>query len=116
MARALNPGGLEQVILLALIHLGGDHAYGLSIHEHIQERTGKFLNPAAVYITLDRLLKKGYVVSRLGDPTPERGGRAKRFFKITGLGEKALRESFATMTKMAGELKTGLEAWKESVT
>ncbi len=110
MARVLNPGGLEQLILVTLIHLGDD-AYGLSIHKQIQDRTGRSINPAAVYITLDRLVKKGYVSSSLGDPTPERGGRAKRYFKITGLGETALKESlasFASVARMVGDIDSGL--------
>lgn len=108
MPRGLNPGGLEQLVLIALIRLG-DHAYGVNIHRQIQERTGRSINPAAIYITLDRLGKKGYVSSSLAEHTPERGGRAKRYFKITGLGESALRESFASVARMVGDLKPSLE-------
>jgi len=103
-----NPGGLEQLVLIAILRLG-DKAYGVTIQTQIEERTCRPVATAAIYITLDRLAKKGYISSELGEPTPERGGRAKKYFKITALGEKALRDSLSLIAKMVGDLRPGLE-------
>ena len=70
-------GDFEQLILLALVRLGSD-AYGVTIRREIEERTGRVISPGALYTALDRLEKRGFVSSRLGDPTPERGGKRKR--------------------------------------
>ncbi|HEY7450655.1 MAG TPA: helix-turn-helix transcriptional regulator, partial [Vicinamibacterales bacterium] len=67
--------------MLALVRLN-DHAYGVSVRQEIEKRTGRDVSIGAIYATLDRLEAKGYVTSRLGDPTPERGGRSKRFFRV----------------------------------
>ena len=76
-------------VLLAILRLG-DRAYGVTIREEIHERTDREPAPGALYTTLDRLEEKGLVRSHLGEPTPERGGRAKRFFEVTALGVKAV--------------------------
>ena len=99
---------LELLVLIAVLQLH-ENAYGVTIQKEIENRTGKAVAPSAVYITLDRLVKKGYIATELGEPTPQRGGRAKRYFRILGLGEKALKESFASVAKMAGDLKPALE-------
>jgi len=85
-------GGFEQLILLALAHLG-EEAYGVSIRKEIGARTGRDVNIGAVYATLDRLETKGLAESRTGEATAERGGRAKRYFRLTGAGATALEES-----------------------
>jgi len=82
-------GEFEQFVLLAILRLG-DHAYGVAIREEIRERTGREPAPGALYTTLDRLEDKGLIASRLGDPTPQRGGRAKRFFKVSEVGVEAV--------------------------
>jgi PadR family transcriptional regulator len=92
-------GELEQLVLLAAGHLGDD-AYAVSIRDEIERRTGISLGRSSVYVTLDRLDRKGYVTSRLGDPTPERGGKAKRCFKITGAGARALASAEAAIARM----------------
>ena len=84
-----NPGHFEQIVLLALLRLGPS-AYGVTIHREIGERTGNDASIGAVYTTLSRLEEKGYVKSRMGEPTEERGGRAKKYFAITGAGQLAL--------------------------
>ncbi len=92
-------GELEQVVLLALARLQ-DRAYGMAIHRDIEERTGRDVAIGSVYRALDRLERKGYVSSHLGEPTPERGGRAKRFYAIESPGLSALhksREMFARL-------------------
>ena len=89
MAPEINLGEFEQLILLAILRLG-DRAYGVTIRTEISERAGRTVAPGALYTALDRLEDKGLVKSRVGDPTPQRGGRAKRFFTVTASGTKAL--------------------------
>lgn len=99
MAKGDHLGYFEQLVLLAVVHLGDD-AYGMTVRREISERTGRDVSIGAVYATLDRLEEKGYVKSWAGDPTLKRGGRAKRFFRIQAPGIIALRESreaFAAM-------------------
>jgi PadR family transcriptional regulator PadR len=81
----------EELILLAILSLGGN-AYGLSILEFLQERTGNVWSFAQIYDPLDRLTRKGYVRKRPGGSTPERGGRPKSFYKMTAEGRDALLE------------------------
>lgn len=78
-------GEFEQVVLLAILRLK-DSAYGVSIRNEITACTEREPSPGSLYTTLDRLEEKGLVTSRFGDPTPERGGRAKRFFEVTEKG------------------------------
>lgn len=82
-------GELEQVVLLAILRLG-ERAYGVSIRAEIETCTGREVTPGALYTTLDRLEDKGFIASRFGDPTPVRGGRAKRFFTVTAIGVEAV--------------------------
>lgn len=82
-------GELEQLVLLAVVRLEDD-AYAVSIRDEIERRTGIALGRSSIYVTLDRLDRKGYLTSKLGAPTPERGGKAKRSFAITGSGRRAL--------------------------
>lgn len=85
-------GEFELVVLLALARLGSD-AYGVSIYEEIQRITRRDASIPAVYVTLTRLEKKALVSSRVGEPTDERGGRAKKFFKVEPAGADALKRS-----------------------
>jgi PadR family transcriptional regulator PadR len=82
-------GEFEQVVLLAILRLG-DNAYGVTIRAEITDCTRREPSPGALYTTLDRLEEKGLAKSRLGDPTPERGGRAKRYFSVTKPGRAAI--------------------------
>jgi PadR family transcriptional regulator PadR len=82
-------GEFEQVVLLAIMRLD-DGAYGVTIGREIRDCTGRNPAPGALYNTLDRLEDKGMVTSRLGDPTPERGGRPKRLFTVTSNGVKSV--------------------------
>ena len=99
-------GSLELIVLLALVRLKAN-AYGMTIRREIEERTGRNLSIGAVYATLDRLESKGYVSSFLGEPTAERGGRAKRLFRIEAEGNQALRASQDAIRKMTLGLPTG---------
>ncbi len=98
-------GEFEFVVLLAVLGLKSG-AYPLSIRDAIEAKTNRVVSRAAVFITLERLEDKGYLSSRYGDPTPVRGGRAKRFFSPTAAGLAAARQSLNTVTAMA----RGLEA------
>ncbi len=99
MAKSDNLGEFEQIALLALMRLRAN-AYGASIRQEIAERTGRDVSVGAVYTTLERLKRKGFVSSARGEPTPERGGRAKRYYKIEAPGEHALQRSRETMDRM----------------
>lgn len=92
-------GEFEHLILLSVLRLG-ENAYGASVVEEIEGRTGRSVNHAAAYLTLRRLEEKGWIESELGDPTPERGGRAKRFFKLRPEGILRLQESRADLVSM----------------
>lgn len=85
-------GELEQMVLLAILRLGDD-AYGMSIRDEMASRVGRELSRSAAYITLERLAKKGYLTTRMGDPSPVRGGRAKRYYQLSDAGREALRDS-----------------------
>ena len=78
-------GNFELMVMLALIRLG-DEAYGVPISQEIEERSGRDVAIGSVYAALERLERKGLVASKLGEATPERGGRAKRYFRVTGKG------------------------------
>jgi len=92
-------GELEQVVLLAVVRLGGA-AYAVSIRDEIRERTGIDLSRGTVYVSLERLERKGLLESWFADPTPERGGKAKRYFKATATALRALAENRAVMARM----------------
>ncbi len=100
MAKPDSLGHFEQLVLTAILGLRED-AYGVTIHARVQELVRpRSVALGAVYITLDRLEDKGMVASWLTDPTPERGGRAKRCYRLEGLGERALQESAVTAKRM----------------
>lgn len=85
-------GPLELTVLLAVARLGDD-AYGLAIRRDLAARTGRDHSVGAIYTTLGRLEAKGFVGSQMTEPLPVRGGRARREFRITGSGERALHEA-----------------------
>ena len=92
MDPALYLGEFEQLILLAILRLGGN-AYGVTIRAELIARAQRAVTPGALYTALDRLETKGLLTSRMGDPTPQRGGRAKRYVTVTAAGIKALRRA-----------------------
>jgi len=92
-------GGFELQVLLAVMRLGQD-AYGVPIADTLEEVSGREINAGSIYITLDRLESKGLVTSRLGESTPERGGRAKTYFRLTGKGVRAVRAAQRTLVKL----------------
>jgi DNA-binding PadR family transcriptional regulator len=101
-------GQFEQLVLTAILTLGDD-AYGVTVHARVAELAEpKAVSLGAVYVTLDRLEDKGFIASWRSDPTPERGGRAKRCYRLEGTGERALQESAAAIRRMHEVLT---EAW-----
>jgi PadR family transcriptional regulator, regulatory protein PadR len=94
-------GEFERTVLMALVRLGPE-AYGVTIRKEISMRLGRDANVGAVYTTLDRLEEKGFVTSRWGERTPQRGGRAKRHFEITAPGQRALSDSLLAISRMSG--------------
>jgi len=99
MARREFLGGFELLVLLALIRLG-DEAYGVPISEAIEKSSGREVALGSVYITLERLERRGLVSSELGEPTAVRGGRAKTYFRITGKGLREVRQAQRTLIKL----------------
>jgi len=89
------PGEFEQAVLLALVRLG-EQAYGVRIRAELETRLHRAVSIGAVYTTLDRLVAKGYVTTSLGEPTAERGGRAKKFFHLAAPGLAALNHARQT--------------------
>jgi len=98
-----NLGELEQVLLLALLRLGGD-SYGAAVRAEILERTGRSITPGAIYPTLDRLEQRGLLRSRVGGATAERGGRARRYFKVTAAGQREIRAAWRQTAALAAGL------------
>ena len=101
MGNSNRLGEFEQCVLLAT-HQLHENAYGMTVRREIAERTDREVSIGAVYTTLDRLERKGFVKSWRGEPTPERGGRAKRYFKIQAPGIRALKRSAQDFIRMGG--------------
>jgi PadR family transcriptional regulator, regulatory protein PadR len=108
MVRAESVGHFEQLVLTAILALR-EGAYGVTVQSKVQELAGsRSVSPGAIYITLDRLEDKGLVSSWLSDPTPERGGRAKRCYRLEDAGVRALEESASTAKRI---LDAVAEVW-----
>ncbi len=89
-------GEFEVVVLLAILRLGAD-AYGTTVRDEIERRTGRAVSRGAVYITCERLEEKGLLKSAVGEPLPERGGRPRRFYRVSARGMKSLRSSLGML-------------------
>jgi DNA-binding PadR family transcriptional regulator len=97
-------GEFEHIVVLALLRLG-DRAYGVTVRQEIEVRIVREVSIGAVYATLDRLEAKGYVKSQFGDPTPERGGRSKRFFRVSAKGVAAVNRTHRALQSMTEGLR-----------
>ncbi|MGH9685890.1 MAG: PadR family transcriptional regulator [Candidatus Acidiferrales bacterium] len=97
-------GDFEHLVMLALLRLG-DEAYGVTVRQEIASRTHRDVSIGAVYATLDRLQSKGYVKSQMGEATPQRGGKRKRFFRVTAKGAEAVNRTHRALRSMAEGLK-----------
>jgi PadR family transcriptional regulator, regulatory protein PadR len=100
-------GEFEELVLLAILRLD-DNAYGTTIRQTVEEIGERFTSIGALYATLDRLEQKGFISSRQGEATPERGGRAKKYFKMEGTGLMALREADRIRKRLAAGIKPEL--------
>jgi PadR family transcriptional regulator, regulatory protein PadR len=101
-------GEFELMLLLTLIRLGDD-AYGVPLSRELAVRRGREVSVGSVYAALDRLELKGLVRSTLGESTPERGGRAKRYFRVTEQGLRSVQETRRVLTKLWRSLPAGTE-------
>ncbi len=104
MKAALNLGEFEQLILLAILRLG-ENAYGVTIRVELAVRAKRAITPGAMYTSLERLEAKGLIKSRMSDPTPQRGGRAKRFVSVTAAGRQALTRARQAYDRMLDGLE-----------
>jgi DNA-binding PadR family transcriptional regulator len=101
-------GEFEQVLLYAVLHLqdAAAGASGPSIRRLIEKRTGRAISPGAIYTAMSRLEERGFVSSALGDPTPERGGKRKRFYQVRPSGAAALKAAETNLARMAKLART----------
>ena len=105
-------GQFEQVVLTMIVDLA-DAAYGVTIHRAVSELSKpRIVSLGAVYATLDRLEDKGLIASWLSDPTPERGGRSRRYYRLKPLGKRALHESVLIAKRVCERIET---AWGETI-
>jgi PadR family transcriptional regulator PadR len=109
MGTRIHIGDFELVVMLVLLRLG-DNAYGVPISRGVEQQYGREVALGSVYATLERLQEKSLVTSDLGEPTPERGGRAKRYFRLTRKGLREVRETrnalvelWSGLPELAGE-------------
>ena len=115
MANTSSLGEFEQIVLLAVLRLGED-AYGVTILNEIAARTGRNPSPGALYTTLHRMEDKGLVTFRDGEPTPERGGRAKRFVTVTREGRNAVASAQAAYRSLLDGLDLLAEPARRALT
>jgi PadR family transcriptional regulator, regulatory protein PadR len=108
-AKAPVLGDFEQLVLLGVLRLG-DSAYGAAIRQEIHARSGRDVSINAVYTTLDRLESKGLLKSWVGEPTPQRGGRRRKFYAPRPAGVAALRQAYRAFTAMTDGLHGHLES------
>lgn len=102
-------GEFEKLVLLAILQRGSD-AYGATVIQEIERRTGRTASSGATYVVLRRLEKKGMIASSFGEPTPERGGRPKKYYTVRAAGVEALREARREWDAMTKGLATFLES------
>lgn len=100
MGRGDHLGEFEQLVLLSILALDDDEAYGMRVRDELRETGGRDAAVPTVYSALERLEDKGLVSSSLGEPTPERGGRAKKLFRVEPAGVTALREARGALDRL----------------
>ena len=118
MANSAAIGQFEQVVLTAIVDLA-DTAYGVTIHRAVGELSSpRAVSLGAVYATLDRLEDKGLIASWLSDPTPERGGRSRRHYRLEPAGRRALHESVVTARRICDRIEVawGAQIWSTGPT
>ena len=102
-------GDFEQLVLFGVLRLE-DEAYGSAIRQEIHARSGRDVSINAVYTTLERLETKGLLRSWVGEPSPQRGGRRRKFYALRPTGDAALRQAYRAFTAMAGGLEARLQS------
>ena len=102
-------GEFELLVLLAILRLDAD-AYGVTIKDALDHETSREVTLGAIYKTLGRLEDKGFVSTRLGQPTPQRGGKRKKLYRLEPLGYRALKQSMADLRRLSRGLGRALEA------
>jgi len=105
--RGVQLGDFEQLVLLGVLRLG-EEAYGAAIRQEIHARSGRDVSINAVYTTLDRLEAKGLLRSSIGEPTPQRGGRRRKFYEVRPAGMAAARHAYQSLRAMADGLEERL--------
>lgn len=105
-------GQFEQLILFSVLHLD-DRAFGLSIREEIEARTGRVVSSGAIYTALGRMEQRGLVTSEVADPVEGRVGRPRRYYTLDPSGARALYDSFTVIQTMAGGVVSKLERLAE---
>jgi PadR family transcriptional regulator PadR len=100
MSTRTHIGDFELMVMLVLLRLGDSAAYGVPISREIEQQCGREVALGSVYATLERLEEKGLISSHLGEPTPERGGRAKRYFRVTRKGLREVRETRQALIRL----------------
>jgi DNA-binding PadR family transcriptional regulator len=99
----MHLGDFEQILLFAVLRLGAG-AHGGAVRNEIEQRIGRVVSPGAAYTALDRLEERGLVISWIGDTTPARGGRRRKFYRLSPVGARALERTFADLSTMASGL------------
>lgn len=107
MGRAL--GEFEHFVMLALVRLR-EEAYGVTIKDEIEARTGREIYIGAVYTALARMQKNGYVTAEISEPTAKRGGRRKKYYRLAEAGREALKQSHNALRGMTAGIESELEA------
>jgi PadR family transcriptional regulator len=108
MGRESTLGEFEQMLLLAAMRLADD-AYGVKLVEELEARAGRSVSHGSVYVTLDRMEAKGWIVSRLSEARPERGGRPRRIVSVTREGRDVLAHSRAALLRLWDGLEDALD-------
>lgn len=105
-------GSFEQLVLFSVVRLGDD-AYGVTIREMLEERTGRVVSSGAIYTALARLEERGLVSSRVGEPTPGRAGRPPKYYRVERAGARALLAAYSDLQSVAGGVVSELAALAE---
>jgi DNA-binding PadR family transcriptional regulator len=106
-------GEFERLVMLTVLRLG-DGAYSAAVREDLQKRARRDASPGAVFTTLERLETRGLVASRYGEPTPERGGRRKRYYRLRAEGRRALAHALEVERRVADGLEDHLPGFQRS--
>lgn len=107
-------GSFEQLLLFAVLRLGDD-AYGVTIRETLDQRTGRSVSSGAIYTGLARLEDRGLVSSRVGEPTPGRAGRPPKYYRVEPIGAQALLAAYDDLQAVAGGVLSELNALAEAI-